>query len=292
MRALAILGLFALAAIAVPGEGPRADAFPAPRLARELRLTGDVLVEALVDSTGVVRATNVLRSQPVLDDSACMIVSARRFDPSRDEAGRSVAAIRTVPVRFESPRAADVSFTRFSADRCAQAAFALELEPRPDSAGQLTARWSARGPRYTELHVLVLTPDGVDVGGEGRTKPQRLLDSRDAPGWPAWRRGGKEVKNGTSGAISLRLPASPWWSAGRVAFVALFRDPIYGGWIVRQVVYRIERDEMGALLVRDPAVDACLAGPDPLLPPGAVKGLRFESTSPERTTEPSQVGPP
>jgi TonB family protein len=291
MRALAIPGLLVFVAFAFPGEGPRADALPAPRLARELRLAGDVVVEALVDSTGVVRATNVLRSQPALDDSACMIVAARHFDPARDEAGRPVAGSRTVPVRFESPKAVDVAFTQFRSERCAQVAFALELAPRPDSTGRLTARWTARGPRYTELRLLVLSPDGVEAGGEGPTKPQRLLDSHDAPGWPAWRRTGKQLRNGTSGEISLRLPASPWWSAGRVAFVALFRDPIYGGWIVRQVVYRIERDEMGALLVRDPAVDACLAGPDRLLPPGAVKGLRFEPTSPERASEPSRAGP-
>ena len=168
MRALLtliLLGWFAsgggpASAVAAGAEG---SALAAPRLARELRLSADVVVEALVDSSGVVRATNVVRSQPVLDDSACMAVSARRFDPARDDAGRAVAAVRTVPVRFESPEQDDVGFTHHREERCAQSAFTLELEPRPDSTGRLWARWSARGPRSTELRLLVLTPDGVEV---------------------------------------------------------------------------------------------------------------------------------
>jgi hypothetical protein len=43
--------------------------------------------------------------------------------------------------------------------------------------------------------------------------------------------------------------------------VALFHDVVDRNWVVRQAVYRIEHDAMGALLVRDSSVDECRAGP-------------------------------
>jgi hypothetical protein len=265
---LPILGLAAAAAgvllLAPPvgADEPR-DPLEAPRLARIVRQPGTVLVEALLDSGGAVRAVNVLRSRPLLDDSATVEVARRRFPPGRAPDGRAVPSVRTVPVAFAIPERDDPRRPPFVERRCAPFAFAAEPDFRPDSTGALSLRWTAGGPRSHELRLLLLTPDGVEVDTAGSFLPQRLLDSTDpaVPGWPTWLRAGKELREGTAGTIALRLPASPWWSSGRIALVALFHDAIDHAWVVRQAVYRIEHDAIGPLLVRDASVEDCLAGP-------------------------------
>ena len=245
---------------------PAAPGLGVPRLAYIVRQSGTVLVEALVDTTGAVRATNVVRSVPLLDDSATVEVARRRFPPARSPEGAAVASVRTVPVTFQAPPEDDEPrWPAFVETRCAPFALALDPDFRPDSTGALAIRWTARGLRSHELRLLVLTPDGVTVDTTGSFLPQRLLDTLDpaVPGWPTWLRSGKQLReNQASGTIPLRLPApAPWWSTGRIAIVGLFHDVVDRTWVVRQAVYRIEHDAMGALLVRDASVDECRAGP-------------------------------
>lgn len=272
--------------LALSATPPTLDA---PRLAQDLRLSAEVLLEALVDSTGAVRATNVLRSHPVLDDSACIAVRMRRFDPARDSTGRAVAGVRTVPVRFASRRVSDVPFEHFVQDRGQIMQFDVVPDLRPDSTGRLVARWTAKGARSHELRLLVLTPDGVVVEPRDGMTPQRLLDGDDAPGWPAWRRTGKQLKAGTSGEVTLQLPQAPWWTTGRIAFVALYCDILDRTWVVRQSIYRIESDAFGPLLVRDTGADDLLAGPDRVLGPRA--GESYRRFTPAPTAERSVAGP-
>lgn len=299
MRTIAIsaaalgLGLVLLGPAPAPAGATalgRADdpLLDAPRLAQDLRLSAEVLLEALVDSTGAVRATNVLRSHPVLDDSACIAVRARRFEPARDSNGRAIPGVRTVPVRFASRRVRDVPFDHYVEDRSQMMRFEVVPDLRPDSTGRLTARWSASGSKSYELRLLVLTPDGVVVEPTADMAPQRLLDGADAPGWPAWRRSGKQLKAGTSGEVALQLPSAPWWTTGRIAFVALYCDILDRTWVVRQAIYRIESDAFGPLLVRDAGADDILAGPSRVLGPRSGDGYR--RFTPPPTTTPPRTG--
>ena len=264
MRARHLPFLLAALGALSPGLGAAADPEP-PRLARIVRLSGTVVVEALVDSTGAVRATNIVRSQPLLDDAASLEVAGRSFAPERSADGRAVASLRTVVVPFAAPPDTDVRLAPFVARRCEPCALRLDPDFRPDSTGALAIRWSARGPRSHELRLLVLAPDGVTVDTAGSSRPQRLLDSLDpeVPGWPTWTRTGKQLREGgAAGTIGLTLASpGPWWSTRRIAVVGLFHDALGPAWVVRQAVYRIEHDAMGPLLVRDASVDECLAGP-------------------------------
>lgn len=238
-------------------------AIAAPRLARIVRLSGTAVAEALIDSTGAVLATNIIRSQPLLDDSAAVEIAGRRFPPRLDAAGKATTGVRTVAIRFAAPENDDARVEPFLDRRCELARLTLVPGFRPDSSGALTVHWSATAPRSHELRLLVLTPDGVSVDTTGSAPPQRLLDTLDpaVPGWPTWQRTGKELRDGTTGTITLSLPSAPGWSVGRIAFVALFHDVIDRSWIIRQAVYRIDHDPMGAVLLRDALVDECLAGP-------------------------------
>lgn len=234
-------------------------AMDAPRLARTTRMAGTVVVEALVDETGRVRATGIARSQPVLDDEAAARVSALRFAPLVQD-GKPVASVRTVPVTFTPPPASGPADTYVEA-RCSETAFTLELDARPDSTGNFTARWTARGLKSQELFLIVLFPDGAEVDTTHSWYPQRFRDEPGAAGWPAWHREGREVRSGTSGRFSFRLPGAPWWREGRIAIVALFRDVFDGKVVVRQRAFHIDRDPMGLLLMGDPGATACAAGP-------------------------------
>jgi TonB family protein len=266
-----VLGMASLPAWSAGAADP--VPFDAPRLAQEVRLSADVLIEALVDSTGAVRATNVLRSHPVLDDSASLIVRQRRFEPARDSTGRAVTGVRAVPLRFASRRARDIPFEHFVLDRAQLMRFDVVPDVRPDPAGRIVVRWTAKGTKSHELRMVVLTPDGVVVEATPDMWPQRLLDGEEAPSWPAWRRTGKQIRAGTSGEVTLRLPESSWWSTGRVAFVALFYDALDRTWVLRQSVFRIESDAVGPLLVRDAAPHDILAGPHRALGPGSDESL-------------------
>src|SRR5688572_22893617 len=172
--------LLLLVALAATAAGPAAvvraaddDPHDAPRLARLLRHQGTVVVEALLDTAGAVRAVNVLRSHPLLDDSATVEVSRRRFAPARDPDGRPVPSLRTVPVKFDVLQSTDPRWPPFVAGRCAPLSFSVDPDFRPDSTGALAVRWKASGPRSHELRLLLLTPDGVEVDTTNSFIPQR-----------------------------------------------------------------------------------------------------------------------
>jgi TonB family protein len=259
---LVIFGLAAGAGAGTPSENPTVPAVgtrDTPQIARATRVSGTVLVEALVDEAGNVRATNIVRSQPVLDDEAAARVAALKFHPLVED-GKAVASVRTIPVTFNSP-GANGAADAYSRLRCEEDTFALDLDARADSSGQFTARWTAKGLKSQELFVIMLYPDGAEVDTTHSWFPQEFRGIYEAAGWPAWHRETHEVRAGTAGTISFRLPDAPWWSEGRIAIVALFRDVFDGRSVLKQRLFGIERDPIGALLVGDPRVTACAAGP-------------------------------
>lgn len=85
------------------------------------------------------------------------------------------------------------------------------------------------------------------------------------------------------------MPQSPWWTTGRIAFVALYCDILDRTWVVRQSIYRIETDAFGPLLVRDAGADNLLAGPDRVLGPRA--GESYRRFTPPPTETPMNTGP-
>ena len=230
-------------------------------LAERLRIAGTVLVEALVDENGRLRSTNVLRSQPLLDDAAVRAVEGLRFTPGL-RGGRPALATIVIPVRFE-PFANSPQADAHAEHLCQDTEFELELEPRPDSTGRFAARWRAHGLKSEELRLVFLFPDGLDVDTTGSWTPQRLVDDPKTAGWPCWYRDGKELRRGTEGAFSFRVPEEHWWESSRVAAVALFRNLFDDQTVARQLVFEIEGDAMGPLLVRDPGVPTCAGGPYP-----------------------------
>jgi protein TonB len=70
-----------------------------PDLAREAQVEGTVRLLALVDFDGRVKAVQVLRSIPLLDEAACAAVKNWRFTPALAN-GHPVRVWVAVPVRF------------------------------------------------------------------------------------------------------------------------------------------------------------------------------------------------
>jgi TonB family protein len=261
------LALLLLIAATVRADDEPADTGPVlPPLAARLRVSGAVEIEVLVDDHGRVRGTNVIRSQPLLDDAAAAAARRMHFEPAKvgDEA---VPSTQHVTITFPPPKPSDLADAQ-AARACEDVHFTLELEPRPDSTGRFVAQWSARAARTLELLVSLQHPDGVEVDTSGSWYSQQFAADAGAV-WPTWRATGKPLKEGlVKGTIEFRLPEKAWWSEGRIAIVALFSDPFTGKSIVRQFVWRIERDAAGPVLVRDPVAAACVAGPYvPPVPP-------------------------
>ena len=74
-----------------------------PRIARESRVQGTVIVEAIIDVSGRVEGAQVLRSIPLLDQSALDAVRQWRFTPARLN-DRAVPVVMTVTVTFTLER--------------------------------------------------------------------------------------------------------------------------------------------------------------------------------------------
>ena len=256
---LLLLSLVLLAGPASAAEAPVVRYRDAPGIARDTRLSGTVVVQALVDSMGMVRATSIERSQPVLDDAAAARVAGMRLVPLRS-AGALVPSLQSIPVVFEAPPGSGPADT-WAGSRCADATFAVDVDVRPDSSGRFTARWSAKGLKSQELFVIVLSPDGAEVDTTDSWIPQSFEDGDDAARWPSWHREGRDVRKGAEGAFTFTLPVEPWWNAGRIAIVALFHDVFDGRNVVRQRAWRVDKDAMGSLLVGDPTATPCAAGP-------------------------------
>ena len=70
-----------------------------PEEALRERVTGIVIIEAVIDTNGVVRSAKVLRSIPLLDAAAVEAVKAWRFAPAVRE-GVAVPVVMTVTVNF------------------------------------------------------------------------------------------------------------------------------------------------------------------------------------------------
>jgi TonB family protein len=254
-----VLAAALLTAAAPTGAGVVTPVYDPPALARSLRVGGSVTIEALVDEDGVVRATNVVRSQPLLDDEAMRRVLAMRFPPPPGDTS-DVATIHTLDIGFTSPKV-EPAADAWEATRCSESEFHLDVSPRPDSTGRFAVVWQASGLKSQELFVIVLTPDGVVTDTTGSWIPERFTSDPGTPGWPAWHKDGAALKSGTGGEFAFTVPARTWWAAGRVAVVALFRNSFDDEMVAWQHVWRVERDSMGALLVPDPRAVPCVAGP-------------------------------
>ena len=74
-----------------------------PSLARTVHVEGIVVLEATIDTEGVVTDLRVLRSVPLLDDAALQAVRQWRYTPGQLN-GQAVAVIITVTVRFALDR--------------------------------------------------------------------------------------------------------------------------------------------------------------------------------------------
>ena len=92
------------------GEGSALDYDQGPRLLQSTRpvypqeafvkkIEGVVTVRFLIDATGVVVSTRVIRSVPLLDQAAMASVRQWRFAPAVKK-GRAVPALATAPVSF------------------------------------------------------------------------------------------------------------------------------------------------------------------------------------------------
>ena len=76
------------------------DVKPAyPAIARDARVQGVVIVEAIIDATGRVADTRVLRSIPLLDEAAVEAVRQWEFTPTQLN-GTPQAVVMTVTVNF------------------------------------------------------------------------------------------------------------------------------------------------------------------------------------------------
>jgi protein TonB len=71
-----------------------------PAVARQARIEGTVILEALIDVDGAVRKVRVLRSVPLLDTAAIDAVRQWRFTPTRLN-GDPVPVVMTVTVTFK-----------------------------------------------------------------------------------------------------------------------------------------------------------------------------------------------
>ena len=96
--------------VACAGEGSARDYDQGPRLLQSTRpvypqeafvkkIEGIVTVQFLIDATGVVVSTRVIRSVPLLDQAAMASVRQWRFAPAVKK-GRAVPALATAPVSF------------------------------------------------------------------------------------------------------------------------------------------------------------------------------------------------
>jgi periplasmic protein TonB len=70
-----------------------------PALARESRVEGIVILDVIIDETGVVTSTRVLKSVALLDQSAIEAVRQWKFTPARLN-GEAIPIVMTVTVSF------------------------------------------------------------------------------------------------------------------------------------------------------------------------------------------------
>ena len=71
-----------------------------PQIAQQARVTGTVILEAVLSPTGEVSNVKVVRSVPLLDAAAVDAVAQWRYAPTLLN-GTPVSVLMTVTVRFE-----------------------------------------------------------------------------------------------------------------------------------------------------------------------------------------------
>lgn len=70
-----------------------------PEMARIVRKQGYVILEAVIDQSGLVASARVLRGDPLLDQAALDAVRQWRFTPARLN-GEAIPVVMTVTVNF------------------------------------------------------------------------------------------------------------------------------------------------------------------------------------------------
>jgi len=70
-----------------------------PKKAAGQRVRGIVILQAVIDTNGVVRQTRIIQSIPMLDDAAGAAVCRWRFTPARLR-GAGIAVAMTLTVEF------------------------------------------------------------------------------------------------------------------------------------------------------------------------------------------------
>lgn len=70
-----------------------------PPIAQSARVQGIVIIEAIIDATGKIAASRVLRSIPLLDEAALASVAQWEFTPTLMN-GEPAAIMMTVTVNF------------------------------------------------------------------------------------------------------------------------------------------------------------------------------------------------
>jgi TonB family protein len=122
-------------------------------LARRARITGVVIVEAIIDEQGNVSSTRVLKGLPMgLDRAAVDAVEAWKFKPATMY-GKPVAVYYTLTVSFQMD--ADLSFgPRFGELLQMNPELAeLARAQRYEDAAALLDRWIAERPKEPDLHL-------------------------------------------------------------------------------------------------------------------------------------------
>jgi periplasmic protein TonB len=74
-----------------------------PDIARQSRIQGTVIMEAILDATGKVESVRVLRSEPLLDEAAVRAVRQWRYTPTELN-GVPVPVLMTITIRFSLDR--------------------------------------------------------------------------------------------------------------------------------------------------------------------------------------------
>lgn len=107
LRSLSVCSQPARDSLAIPAAG-FVEEFPHathqaklvyPKEARQAGIEGTVMVKALVGKDGRIRATQIAKSVPMLDEAAVHNVEAWEFEPAKS-GGRPVAVWVQVPVKF------------------------------------------------------------------------------------------------------------------------------------------------------------------------------------------------
>jgi len=143
-----------------------------PLIAQSARVSGDVIIETVIDTTGRVAAATVTKSIPLLDAASLEAVRSWQFDPPRAN-GRAIRFSTTVTMHFQlfdtlipaPPPGAKVSASGMPAD------FAVVYEPKCPTLVTLSTATHDLEPVYRALSSagLLTRTEGLRVWDDAST---------------------------------------------------------------------------------------------------------------------------